>query len=504
MSVVLRRLLAIAMLVIGVNASGSATVAAPHIAPEILPLDDDLDGNYRVAWFYEGVGSVTGYTLQRCDGAGNNCVSIYNGLQRGFNEQNRPYGRVCFQVSARVNGNPTEFSFPECMTVRTYEGQPIAVTYAPSTLVNARQSAQLTVKNIGGLAWGDDTWLAPVNPRDPASHPLHDSTTWTSVSRIRASGFVSPADLAVFQFGLKSPAIPGNHRLDMNLIQEGVLWFEVPSDGQINIPVQVIGIPEWQDVPANDVDGNYLLSWSAASNASYGYALEERNFPAQDWARLLGGDLNSGLVTQFAITGKPIGTWCYRVTSNNHLGLTSWSPEHCVTVGPIPPTSTPTSTTTPTPTSVGATPTATRPVKPACTQSTVGECRVFLPGIVHIIDPYFPSQTELEPNNTAQQANGPLRSGGTYQGRPNDNKDYWFVDLPANASLTIEITNHTGGDLQLQVFRDGQADVIYAPSPGTTFMRSASNLPAGRYLIYFNVGSGWNSALYSLRVTYPY
>ncbi len=42
---------------------------------------------------------------------------------------------------------------------------------------------------------------------------------------------------------------------------------------------------------------------------------------------------------------------------------------------------------------------------------------------------YFEGPWESEPNNSYQQANGPLRSHRTYYGYPNDEKDYFSIHL---------------------------------------------------------------------------
>jgi hypothetical protein len=169
-------------------------------------------------------------------------------------------------------------------------------------------------------------------------------------------------------------------------------------------------------------------------------------------------------------------------------------------------TNTPTRTNTP---QAGATATNT-PTRtptangtPTCTNTSLGVCTAFLPNLVRLNGGTFSGPNEREPNDTEQQGNGPLQSGTSYQGRPDDTKDYWYVDVPAGATLTIEVSNHTGGNLQMQVYQTFANLVIFAPDPGPTFTRSATNLPAGRYYIYFNVGSGWNSTPYTLRVSYP-
>lgn len=116
--------------------------------------------------------------------------------------------------------------------------------------------------------------------------------------------------------------------------------------------------------------------------------------------------------------------------------------------------------------------------------------------------PCYQPDAESEPNDSAPQADGPLCSAKTYTGAP-DNKDYWAVDLPANASLGVVYQNHTGGNRAFTIFRPDGSDLEYVPDAPANYSNSFSNLPAGRYLIYFNAGSGWNNTPYTLRVNFP-
>ena len=63
--------------------------------------------------------------------------------------------------------------------------------------------------------------------------------------------------------------------------------------------------------------------------------------------------------------------------------------------------------------------------------------------------------TELEPNNIAQQANGPLCEGAvTVQGWPNDNWDYFKFNTTKTRDVSIVVTDHYGGGAQIALYRD--------------------------------------------------
>jgi hypothetical protein len=117
---------------------------------------------------------------------------------------------------------------------------------------------------------------------------------------------------------------------------------------------------------------------------------------------------------------------------------------------------------------------------------------------------FFEGPWEQEPNNTSLQANGPLRSGQDYHGYPNDQKDYFSINPGSGGQIVIDLSNHTGAGVQLQLFyqvadvehrvafdRDAPYHIQYTGQPGT-------------YYIYIYTESSYNSSTaYTLRVTYP-
>ncbi len=134
-------------------------------------------------------------------------------------------------------------------------------------------------------------------------------------------------------------------------------------------------------------------------------------------------------------------------------------------------TPTPTSTETPTPT---LTPTPPPPSGP-----------VFLPIIVRPV-PFFEPPNEEEDNDSASQANGPLRFGPAYSPYPDDTWDFFYVILTSTGQITIDVTDHPlAGDngLQVQLYyqsvsannKVGVANVApyhieYSGQPGTYYI----------------------------------
>lgn len=129
---------------------------------------------------------------------------------------------------------------------------------------------------------------------------------------------------------------------------------------------------------------------------------------------------------------------------------------------------------------------------------------VSLPVVAYNHVTYFDGPWEVEPNNVLAQATGPLRSGQAYQGFPNDNWDVFTFIAPTAGTMHAELINHTGQNVQLQMYYQSAADPnsIYDWSP--PFQLDYVNGPPGIYYVYIYTGSGYNSTTpYTLTITYP-
>jgi|GEM_PF-1686992 len=116
---------------------------------------------------------------------------------------------------------------------------------------------------------------------------------------------------------------------------------------------------------------------------------------------------------------------------------------------------------------------------------------------------YFEGPWEQEPNNSWLQANGPLRSGRDYRGYPNDEKDYFSIRTQNPGRIIMDLTNHTGQNVQLQLFYQSVGNRV-AVRTSPPYHLEYDGQP-GTYYIYINTGSGYNSNPpgYTLRATYP-
>jgi hypothetical protein len=99
------------------------------------------------------------------------------------------------------------------------------------------------------------------------------------------------------------------------------------------------------------------------------------------------------------------------------------------------------------------------------------------------------------------QANGPLRPNRNYYGYPNDERAYFSFYARAAGPIVVDLTNHTGNGVQLQLFYQNTSQrvgFVWAP-PYHIEVAGA----AGWYYIYIYTASGFNSNdLYTLRARF--
>lgn len=108
---------------------------------------------------------------------------------------------------------------------------------------------------------------------------------------------------------------------------------------------------------------------------------------------------------------------------------------------------------------------------------------------------------ELEPNNSADVANGPLNSGLDYYGFPNDVSDYFTFETSTRGQITIDLNNHTGQGIQLLLYQAAgnlvQQDI--EPPYRLEYMGDP-----GRYYVRVYSTGGFNiTTRYTLRVVIP-
>ena len=129
---------------------------------------------------------------------------------------------------------------------------------------------------------------------------------------------------------------------------------------------------------------------------------------------------------------------------------------------------------------------------------------VYLPLVLRDYVRYFDGPWEIEPNNSWQEANGPLISGRDYYGYPNDARDYFSIYTRQAGEITVNLTGHTGQGVQLQLFYQGIDNRVgyQIVSGGQATIGHIG--PAGWYYAYIYTAGGYNNDTpYTLQITYP-
>jgi formylglycine-generating enzyme required for sulfatase activity len=195
--------------------------------------------------------------------------------------------------------------------------------------------------------------------------------------------------------------------------------------------------PVLQSIANGDGDGAYSVQWTASGGAT-AYTLQEaRDRNCSDWAAVYEG---AGL--SHAVSGRGAARYCYRVRGRSTGGPSPWSN-------------------------------------------------------VQQVDVLW----EQEPNDSSEQANGPLVPGLAYHGYPNDQKDYFRLDTAGLGRIVVELTDHSGQGVQLQLFYQSTANLVAWTAAAPYSLEYTG--PAGVYYIYIYTESGHNTATaYTLRVTW--
>lgn len=156
------------------------------------------------------------------------------------------------------------------------------------------------------------------------------------------------------------------------------------------------------------------------------------------------------------------------------------------------------------------------PVQITATHSVTayfGLRRFYLPFVHQMFWACLASLPDTDPNNTLEEAQGPLCAGRLYQAWPDDEYDWWYFDVPITGSITVTLANHTasGPSLQLRNAISGTLGYVagipnlqitcanfVSPNctPGTPFS-------PGRYYIVVYTAGNYNDTPYHLTVTYP-
>lgn len=217
-------------------------------------------------------------------------------------------------------------------------------------------------------------------------------------------------------------------------------------------------VPTLSPISNPDGDGDYLVEWNDVTGTNTYTLQEDDNADFTSPALCYQGSDN-----QYQVAGRGTDEWWYRVKASNTGGDSLWSNKQSV---------------------------------------SVESWDVYLPLAMKEFMTYFEGPWEVEPNDSYQQANGPLRSGRDYYGYPNDPKDFFSIYVRTGGDVIIDLSNHTGQGVQLQLFYQSvsnQVEWVYAPP----YHIEHTGL-AGWYYIYVYTESGYNETTpYTIQATFP-
>lgn len=118
---------------------------------------------------------------------------------------------------------------------------------------------------------------------------------------------------------------------------------------------------------------------------------------------------------------------------------------------------------------------------------------------------FFERSFELEHNDSAQTANGPLRSGVTYQGLPDDLWDQYYVTLASGQNIVVQLSNPTNGTmLAIRKRGAGSSYLVTDNIAPYEIIYQTSNSGDYEILVFTDENNlqSSNSSIYSLKVTY--
>ncbi len=130
--------------------------------------------------------------------------------------------------------------------------------------------------------------------------------------------------------------------------------------------------------------------------------------------------------------------------------------------------------------------------------------RIFLPSVLQVPLTCWPGPNESEPNNDANQSNGPLCSGQTYTARPDDEFDYYYFNTTGTQPLAIHMANHAYPRVQLLLYyQRPSGEPVERDNDPRDGWHITHNGPAGSYyVVIYSDQSPPSVASYTLQATF--
>ena len=130
--------------------------------------------------------------------------------------------------------------------------------------------------------------------------------------------------------------------------------------------------------------------------------------------------------------------------------------------------------------------------------------RIFLPSVLHVPLTCWPGPNESDPNNDANQSNGPLCSGQTYTARSDDEFDYYYFNTTGTQPIAIHMANHVYPRVQLLLYyQHPSGEPVKRDNDPRDGWHITHNGPAGSYyVIVYSDQSPPSVTSYTLQATF--
>jgi len=121
----------------------------------------------------------------------------------------------------------------------------ISNTIPKEVRTGSNTTVSVTFRNIGTAVWLDP---GSTGSQPPQAGSVRMSYRWLPsgrrplgyVGRVNLSGPLGPGQSATLDVSLSAPSTPGAYRLQFDLVQEFVAWFEAMDAPRLIVPVRVL------------------------------------------------------------------------------------------------------------------------------------------------------------------------------------------------------------------------------------------------------------------------
>jgi hypothetical protein len=104
---------------------------------------------------------------------------------------------------------------------------------------------------------------------------------------------------------------------------------------------------------------------------------------------------------------------------------------------------------------------------------------------------YFPGLSEIEPNNSFEEANGILLPETEYSGFPNDADDYYFFYIGETSDIEVTLLGLNVPEAQVIIYReteDNPPEVVETYDTPPDFNIKLTRKAAGKYYVVVHIG----------------